>query len=934
MKEAASGTHEALGSPRSTLGEGNRLEHYRRLFELTPALIIQLDLDSRFVEVNDACCRALGYTREELLQRDYLELVHPDDVAATLAESRRIITGGAPSVGFHNRLRRRDGSYLWLNWYTHTDLQTGRHYCVVEDVTEKVEMERLLQQTGRLARIGGWELDVASGRILWSDEVYRIHEVPVGEAVALESALDFYPPAARTAVKRALDRAARDGGAWDLEVPFVIASGRQRFVRVVGEAERDGDAVVRLFGTIQDITARRRAEEARRRSDEHFHRVFDVLPLATLVLSADGELRGNHRYQTTIGWPPAAFANDAWLALMVDDPAARAAAAATWRALAEAPSEAEPPELDLRCADGKVRSFALRVAKVDEMTTILFEEVGERRRLIREIEAQDRLLRELHRLSADTERSLDEKIERLLALSAEHLGFDLVTVTRVDGDEAVVDYLHGGSIGSVVPGSRGPLAGSLTEVITRRAEPLVVSGRGENGLDSDVWRSFRPKHLIGVALQASKRAFGALIFTGGRARQLSERELDLVQIFAQWLGYELERHRVHLDLSVAVERAQAASRAKSTFLATMSHELRTPLNGVIGMVDILLHDPAARVVCEQLATVKASGLALLNVLNQILDLSKIEAGKITLEEISFSPPAMIGEIVDLMRPRATQVGLVLRERVEWLGDHVVIGDPLRIRQIVLNFIDNAIKFTPEGAVDVELSARREGRQILVRIAVADRGPGIAADELDRLFKPFEQLANARGEAPRGTGLGLSISRELALRMGGTTGCVSHVGVGSTFWLEVPLPIDDAAPPRPELIAPPAVEGSPFAGRKVLVAEDEPVNRLIVTTMLESLGCEVDAVTDGRAAVERAGVGYAAIMMDCRMPVLDGLAASQAIRALAGPVAGTPIVALTANAMEGDRERCLAAGMNDFMAKPVTLEQLVVTLRRLWAARAG
>jgi hypothetical protein len=367
----------------------------------------------------------------------------------------------------------------------------------------------------------------------------------------------------------------------------------------------------------------------------------------------------------------------------------------------------------------------------------------------------------------------------------------------------------------------------------------------------------------------------------------------------------------------------------------MSHELRTPMNGVIGMVDILLGEAAAAGVREQLATIKASGLALLNVLNQILDLSKIEAGKMVLEESAFSPPAMIAEIADLMRPRARQAGLTLRERIEWNGDMRVIGDPLRMRQIVLNFVDNAIKFTPKGAIDLELSARREGKRVLVRVAVADRGPGIAPRDLDRLFQPFEQLADASGEAPRGTGLGLSISRELALRMGGTTGCVSHVGVGSTFWLEVPLPIDAAAPPAEEVAPPTAVSGSPFAGRRVLVAEDEPVNRLIVITMLERLGCVVDAVSDGAAAVERAGeVLYDAIMMDCRMPVLDGLAATPAIRGFDGEAARTPIVALTANAMEGDRDRCLAAGMDDFIAKPVTLEELAAALRRVWPEPAA
>ncbi|MCA9661104.1 MAG: response regulator, partial [Myxococcales bacterium] len=362
-----------------------------------------------------------------------------------------------------------------------------------------------------------------------------------------------------------------------------------------------------------------------------------------------------------------------------------------------------------------------------------------------------------------------------------------------------------------------------------------------------------------------------------------------------------------------------------------SHELRTPMNGVIGMVEILLRDPAAAAVHDQLATIKASGIALLNVLNQVLDLSKIEAGKMTLEEAAFSPPAMIAEIVDLMRPRTREAGLRLRKRVAWLGDLQVVGDPLRLRQIVLNFLDNAIKFTPSGTVDVELSARREGERARVRIAVKDGGPGIAAEDLDRLFRPFEQLADARGGPPRGTGLGLSISRELATRMGGTTGCESELGVGSTFWVEVPLPLGAASAAVPTDRAEAAAEES-FVGRRVLVVEDEPVNREIVTAMLEHLGCTVDAVSGGREAIERArGDAYDAIMMDCRMPEVDGFAATAAIRALEGGASRAPIVALTANAMESDRDRCIAAGMDEFLAKPVTFEELEKVLRRVWPA---
>ena len=798
-----------------------QLQEFQRLIRSAPVLLARFDRGGRFVDFNEAWGVKLGYSRDELIGRPYIDFVHDDDVEATLRAHKRLLAGNPESVSFTNRYRRRDGVYIWLMWHTYVGEWSSPHYCVAQDVTERVRMERLLAETGRLAQIGGWEIDVRTKRTLWSEETYRIHEVPVGAPLDLETALDFYPSSTRAKVEAAIGKAMRDGEVWDAELPFVTARGRQRYVRVIIKAEQSGDEIVRLFGTIQDVTDRHRTEEAQRS-------------------------------------------------------------------------------------------------------------------LLREIEAQDRLLRELQRLSANTEQTLDDKIERLLSLATRHLDLDYAVISRIVGDQILIDNVYGPLDPPLSSGFHHPFAGSITEAVLQQESPFVVDAAHPPSIDSPIWSVYEPASAIGSGLRCSGRPLGALFLTGDRRRApFSEREHDLVQIFAQWLGYEIERHRTHLELSAAAERAEAANSAKSTFLATMSHELRTPMNGVIGMVDILLHDRVAADVREQLATIKASGVALLNVLNQILDLSKIEAGKMVLEELPFSPPALIRELAALMRPRAQQAGLSLRERVVWLGDLRVIGDALRLRQIVLNFLDNAIKFSSAGTIDLELTARHEGERVLVRVAVTDRGPGIAADDLARLFEPFEQVASASVEGPRGTGLGLSISRELALRMGGTTGCESEVGVGSTFWIEVLLPIDTAAPPPRKATTPTDTDNAPFQGRRVLVAEDEPVNRLIVTTMLERLGCAVDAVTNGLAAVERARAGgYAAILMDYRMPGLDGLAATAAIREFGDAAAQTPIIALTANAMDGDRERCIASGMNDFIAKPLTLDELAAALRRVWPEIPG
>ncbi|MEZ4383850.1 MAG: ATP-binding protein [Nannocystaceae bacterium] len=797
-------------APARELRGAERLDHFRRLFETAPVMIGLIDLDGRLVEFNDEWCVSLGYSRAVLAGRRFIDFVHPEDRAETVAETERLLAGGELTINFLNRYRRSDGSYVWLRWQSHTDHAAGFHYCVVQDVSEEIRRERVLTDTGRLARVGGWELEVATNRVLWSDEVYRIHEVPLGTPIGLDAAIEFYAPEARPIIADAVARSVASGESWDLELPFVTGSGRRLWVRALGEPEVEGGRVVRLFGTFQDIT--------------------------------------------------------------------------------------------------------------------------ERRRLTDEFAAQSQILHDIYQTSAEAGLSLDAKIDRLLGLCGTYFGLESAVVTRREGDALVIAYARGPLTEQTPPGRRMGFAGTITETIIAGADPVLLRPFEETRWGRGLWRCLGLRTLLGAPLRFGGEARGALFFASEQLRpRLSDRELDLVQVFSQWLGYELERHRAHVELCEAADRAEAANRAKSTFLATMSHELRTPMNGVIGMVEILLRDPAAVGVREQLQTIKASGLALLNVLNQVLDLSKIEAGKMVLDETLFSPAGMVAEVVDLMRPRAREAGLRLRQKGSWRDGLQVVGDPLRLRQIVLNFVDNAIKFTPAGTIDVALSARSEGARVLVRIAVTDHGPGIAIADLDRLFKPFEQLRDAQGGPPRGTGLGLSISRELAARMGGTTGCVSELGVGSTFWVEVPLRVVSTGFAAPEAAAPRPVEAS-LRGRRLLVVEDEPVNRAIVTAMLEKLGCVVEAVADGQAAVERvAAAAYDAIMMDCWMPVLDGFAATSAIRALAGAAARTPIVALTANAMQGDRDRCVSAGMDAFIAKPVTFETLESVLLEVLSA---
>lgn len=373
------------------------------------------------------------------------------------------------------------------------------------------------------------------------------------------------------------------------------------------------------------------------------------------------------------------------------------------------------------------------------------------------------------------------------------------------------------------------------------------------------------------------------------------------------------------ELRRAKEQAEQASAAKSIFLANISHELRTPLAGIIGLAELLQRqglDPLARQYAELL---HVSSQSLLTIVNDLLDIARIEAGKLVLVDEPYQPRRLLHDIVSLLSANVAATGVRLDVDASDLPPWV-LGDAMRVRQVLLNLAGNAVKFTTHGTVAVR--GRAVGSSL--RFEVEDSGPGIAPDVLPKLFAPFVQGDGSASRAHGGAGLGLAISKALVEKMGGTMSAASQLGRGSLFAFEVPLRAcaDPAAPPRVE---PPV---APASHPHVLLVEDSPINRLVVTRYLEDLGCITDIADDGVTAVEAATRRtYDLILMDCQLPSLDGYEATERIRALSGGNARVPIVALTASAMAGDRDRCLAAGMNDYLAKPLTRTGLADALHR-------
>jgi PAS domain S-box-containing protein len=907
---------------------GISLQRYRSLFDLNPEAAYSLHLDGSFVSMNHAAETLSGYRPDELIGRSFAPLIVSERLDETMAAFERACAGESPE--YETAIRHKDGHRVDLavkNVPIVVDGQVVGIYGVARDVSRSKQVTAELERLYAAMNVATEGVAVTDGdtKVLYVNHARAaMHGYADPAAVVGGDTYGFYPPAEHDRLTSEVVPRLKAGEPWRGEVTARRLDGTTFTAEMSVAALEDGAFV----SVAHDITDRKAAEEALRASEERFR--------ASLAEITDGyfetDLRGNLTFVNDALCQLAGYSLEEVLGANnreYTDPENAAKLLEQFRGVYETGEPHRGFGWSLIRADGMVRD-------VETSVSLVRDRAGSPagfRGVIRDVTER--------KASEDRLRASEERYTLVTRATQEALwDADLVAgTTRWSG---AVEQLFGHPFSELVvdstwwqsrihPDDRARARASLDALFAADGERL--------------WsEEYRLQDSDGRYVDVLVRGY-LVCDESGSPRRLAGSVLDIS-----------DRKRHEEQLGAARQEAEEANQAKSLFLANMSHELRTPMHGVIGMVDMLISTDLDDEQRDYAETVRRSGQKLLHIIDEILDLSKVEAGKVSIERVSFDLHELVEDAAAPLRAAALGKQLDLTTTLDPRLPGTVEGDPWRIGQVLTNLLGNAVKFTDEGRIELDVALGEGGAESsLVRFTVRDTGIGLTAEQQSRLFRPFTQADPSTTRRYGGTGLGLATSRQVVEMMGGRIWVASTAGTGSTFTLELPLPVHTSAPvvetvvrqgpaaPQRDSrhgIGPEAGDpASPSAGScaPLLLVEDGPVNQKVALAMLRKLGYAADVAEDGVQALDAlSGKEYAAVLMDLQMPNMDGYETTRRIREsedsrahAPGEAGRIPILAMTASALTGERDRAFAAGVDDYVPKPFQLQDLDRALKR-WA----
>ena len=852
----------------------------------------------RFATVNPAWTRVTGWTRQDLIGQPALRFVHPDSRQDFIETASLIRAAGEA----RNRLKVlcKNGGWVWLENQSRlgpNGEMVGALRDVTADMARRAELATARQTRELLASsagIGVWSYEPHGQHIEWSRDILAATGLEPEDIAQPEQFFDRLDPSQREALRAAFDQAVRTGEGGSIEHRLRGAGDQWFTYRSTFRTEPRADGLFALKGISQNVTDVARSRDAAVWSERQARRLVEEAPFAVALYDLDLRLQVVSPRFLEIFEATEERVIGRSLHELTSGTRTRFVQAVERALAGETVLRREDQLLDglgqshtlrwearpWRDADGQIAGV---ITYMDDVTAL-----SEARR---EARANARRLR--------------------VALGAAQAG-----VYEID---------HAGKTFWGSPEFHRILGRRVTFDDVRSAVwPMIHPGdvAGVYAVAQD-WQRHEGGHLS----SGGGRAFDVRVVTpaGGEKwiRIFHEVRLDSAGRVGKAFGLILdidEKKRAELALVEAERAAQAANEAKAQFLANMSHEIRTPMNGVLGVMHLLKREKLPGDADHLLGEALACGRMLSTLLDDVIDFSRIEAGRLDVTREAVDPSELAMSVARLLRGQAEHKGLELRVDAPDLG--LILTDPSRLRQALFNLVGNAVKFTLKGAVTLKVRRVEGGVEPRIAFEVIDTGVGIAAEAQARLFERFQQADASTTRRFGGSGLGLAITRRLAEMMGGEVGFNSCEGLGSTFLLTI------AAPPAQVQVAEADMVDGLLQGLKILVVEDNATNRLVARRILEQLGASVETAEDGLDGVTCAARGFDLILMDVQMPGIDGLEAARRIRALPGPAATTPIIALTANVMSHQRAAYLAAGMDGVAAKPIVPSALIGEIVRL------